>query len=115
VFARDVEDSDLAALVSLNLAWALCEGGDVDRSQDLAMTALGYFADCSNRWREIECFRLIGIINQKCEDFSNARRCYELALNLAEQIGSEREIAVTRERLLELENSAHMAASQLSS
>lgn len=97
--AREVEDSDLAALASVNLSWALCEGGDLDRSQDLAMAALGYYADCNNRWREIECYRLIGTINEKCEDFVNARRCYQLALNIAEQIGSEREVAETRGRL----------------
>lgn len=112
--ARDVEDSELAALASVNLAWALCEKGDIERSQDLAMAALGYFADCSNRWREIECFRLIGIINEKCEDFSNARRCYELALNLAEQIGSEREIEVTTNHLAALEK-AHIARGQIQS
>lgn len=113
--ARDVEDSDLAALVSLNLAWALCERGDMDRSQDLAMAALGYFSDCNNRWREIECFRLIGIINQKCEDYSNARRCYELALNLAEQIGSDREIAVTRDHLSTLDSMSNVATAELRS
>ena len=107
--AREVEDSELAALASVNLAWALCERGDMDRSQDLAMAALGYFSDCNNRWREIECFRLIGIINEKCEDAPNARRCYELALNIAEQIGSEREIAVTRERLMALDQ-GHVAS-----
>jgi tetratricopeptide (TPR) repeat protein len=115
VLARDLEDSELAALVGLNLAWSLCERGDMDRSQDLAMTALGYFADCSNRWREIECFRLIGIINEKCEDVPNARRCYELALNLAEEIGSDREIAITRERLSALAGAQAVAATQLRS
>jgi tetratricopeptide (TPR) repeat protein len=99
VLAREVEDAELAALASVNLAWAHCELGEVDRSQDLAMAALGYFSECHNRWREIECFRLIGIINEKCEDFANAKRCYELALNLAEQIGSAREIETTRMRL----------------
>lgn len=100
--ARDVEDSDLAALASLNLAWAMCNDGDVDRSQDLAMAALGYYADCNNTWREIECLRLIGGINEKCEDNGNAARCYQLALSLAEQIGSEPEIRATRERLAAL-------------
>ncbi len=108
--ARDVEDSELAALASLNLAWAHCERGDMDRSQDLAMAALGYFSDCNNRWREIECFRLIGIINEKNEDAANARRCYELALNIAEQIGSEREMATTRTHLTALETAARNAA-----
>lgn len=108
--ARDVEDSELAALASLNLAWALCERGDMDRSQDLAMAALGYFSDCNNRWREIECFRLIGIINEKNEDAANARRCYELALNIAEQIGSEREMETTRKHLTSLDAASSMVA-----
>lgn len=101
--ARESEDSDLAALASLNLAWALCNTGDVDRSQDLAMSALGYFAACNNRWREIECFRLMGQINERCEDLGNAARCYGLALSFAEQIGSQPEIKVTRDCLAALE------------
>ncbi len=97
--AREVEDGDLAALVSLNLASALCMTGEVDRAQDCAMAALGYFADCNNRWREIECLRLIGDINARCEDIDNASRCYHLALKLAEEIGAELEARTTRERL----------------
>ena len=108
--ARDVEDSELAALASVNLAWALCERGDMDRSQDLAMAALGYFSDCNNRWREIECFRLIGIINERSEDAANARRCYELALDIAEQIGSEREMETTRRHLTSLDAADRAAA-----
>ena len=102
VLAREVEDSDLAALVSVNLSWALCEDGDLDHSQDLAMAALGYYSDCNNRWREIECFRLIGTINERAEDYANARRCYQLALHIAEAIGSEHEIAETTRRLAAL-------------
>lgn len=100
--ARDEEDHDLSALASLNLAAALCDEGQLDRAQDLAMAALGYFSDCANRWREVECLRLIGDINAKCEDRDNAARCYHLALNLAEQIGSEPEMQITRERLAAL-------------
>lgn len=111
LLAREVEDADLVALASLNLAWSHCELGELDRSQDLGMSALGYFAECGNRWREIECFRLIGIINQKSEDYTNARRCYELALNLAEQIGSEREIETTRKHLSALPAAAPLVPS----
>jgi tetratricopeptide (TPR) repeat protein len=100
--AREVEDSELAALASLNLAWALCSDGELDRSQDFAMAALGYFADCNNRWREIECLRLIGDINERGENFDDAARCYETALRLAEQIGSDVEIRTTKERLAAL-------------
>jgi tetratricopeptide (TPR) repeat protein len=100
--AREVEDSELCALAGLNLASALCAAGEVDYAQDLAMSALGYFAGCHNSWREIECLRLIGDINLKCEDIANAARCYDLALKLAEQIGSEVEMRLSRERLAAL-------------
>lgn len=97
--ARAVEDMDLGALASLNLASVLCATGEVDRAQDLAMAALGYFADCDNRYREIECLRLIGDINVRCEDIDNAARCYDLALKLAQEIGAEPEIRTSRERV----------------
>jgi tetratricopeptide (TPR) repeat protein len=97
--ARQEEDHDLAALASLNLAGAHCVEGALDRAQDLAMAAMGYFSDCANRFREIECLRLIGDINLKLEDRPNAERCYRLALNLAEQIGSEPESKLTLDKL----------------
>jgi tetratricopeptide (TPR) repeat protein len=97
--AREIEDHELTALARLNLAWSLCPGGSLDEAQDHAMAALGHFASCENRWREIECFRLIGDINERCEDWANAERCFGIALSLAEQIGSEPEVRATRERL----------------
>jgi tetratricopeptide (TPR) repeat protein len=100
--AREVEDSELAAIASLNLAWALSAEGDLERSQDLAMAALGYFSDCNNRWREIECLRLIGDINERQNNFDDAVRCYEVGLKLAEQIGSQPEIRATRDKLTAL-------------
>lgn len=97
---REVEDSDLIAITSLNIAWALCaSGGNMDRAQDLAMAALGYFSACDNHWREIECLRLIGEINEQGLDAVNAERCYECALRLAEEIRSDVEVRLTRERL----------------
>jgi tetratricopeptide (TPR) repeat protein len=102
VMARAVEDSDMAAIVSLNLASVMCTEGDLDRAQDLAMAALGHFATCENAFRQIECLRLIGDINQRCDDVANAARCFELALSLAEQIGSAPEIQVSKERLVSL-------------
>ena len=99
VLARDVDDHELAALASMNLALVLCNTDDFERAQDLATMALGYFVEAKNRWREIECLRLVGQINQCCEDFQNAKRCYDLALSLAEQIGSDAEVQLTRERL----------------
>ncbi len=100
--ARDIDESEAAAMASLNLGWVLCHDGGLDRAQDLAMAALGYFAECQNRYREIECLRLIGEINDRCEDPQNAQRCFELAIALAEQIGSEPERRISEDRLMSL-------------
>ena len=108
--ARQLEDLDMAALVGLNLGWTLCETGQLDRAQDHAMAALGYFAGCENRWREIECFRLIGDINAGCEDYANAERCYGIALTYAEQIDCAPEVRATRERIAELSRAKSRAA-----
>lgn len=106
IIAREEEDLDLAALVSVNFAAALCKDGLLDRAQDLAMAALGYYTACDNRWREIECLRLIGDINARADDRANAMRCYQLAMSLAEQIGAPPEIALTRDRIEALSASA---------
>lgn len=100
--ARDIDEAEAAAMASLNLGWVLCHDDALDRAQDLAMAALGYFAGCENRYREIECLRLIGEINDRCEDSQNAERCFELAIALAEQIGSEPERRISQDRLAAL-------------
>ena len=93
---KEMEDVELAAMASLNLASALCCCGQLDRAQDLAMAALGYFSGCKNAWREVECLQLIGDINAKCEDPLNAQRCYDLALRMADEIGAEVEHRVVQ-------------------
>jgi tetratricopeptide (TPR) repeat protein len=95
----EIEDVELAAMASLNLASALCCCGQLDRAQDLAMAALGYFSGCQNSFREIECLQLIGDINDKCEDRVNARRCYDLALRMADSIGAEVEQRIVKGKL----------------
>jgi tetratricopeptide (TPR) repeat protein len=99
---REIQDLEVAAVASLNLASALCCNGELDRAQDLAMAALGYFAGCKNAFREIECLRLIGDINDKCDDAANARRCYDLALRVAGEIGAEAEVITMTQKLQEL-------------
>jgi tetratricopeptide (TPR) repeat protein len=97
--SREIEDLEVAAMASLNLASALCCNRDLDRAQDLAMAALGYFAGCGNAWRQVECLRLIGDINEKADEFDNAARCYDRAVNLAVEIGAEVEERVVKDRL----------------
>lgn len=97
--AREEEYSELIALTTLNLAEALSTRGIFDRAEEQASTALGYFATSGNRWREIECLRLIGAINEQCSDYDDAVRCYERALKVAEEIGARQDLHVVRDCL----------------
>jgi tetratricopeptide (TPR) repeat protein len=86
--ARDAGHGELIALTTHNLAEVLAKRGDVARAEDLAHEALGFFAGSGNRWREIECLRLIGTINEQRGERDNAARCYERGLELANQVGA---------------------------
>ena len=97
--ARTVEYSELIALATMNYAEALNARGLAARAEEQASTALGYFATSGNRWREVECLRLIGMINEGLGDCENAVRCYERALRLAEEIGARQDISIVRDCL----------------
>ena len=97
--ARASEDAELTALVALNYAAALDAGGDHRGAIEEASTALGYFRSSGNRWREIECLRLIGTVSERLGDRDDAIRCHEHALNVAEQIGARHDIRIIREFL----------------
>lgn len=99
VAAREEENADLIALATLNLAEALEARGLHGRAEEQASTALGFFATSGNRWREIECLRLIGSINERLSDFTNAQRCYERALLIAEELGARQEVSIVRDCL----------------
>ena len=91
--------SDGIALATLNYAEALDARGQHARAEEQASTALGYFATSGNRWREIECLRLIGAINERQGDCADAIRCYQRALGLAEELGAGQDISIMRECL----------------
>jgi len=97
--AREVEDSDLIALTTLNLAEALAQRGEDKRARDLASAAFGHFGSCGNRWREVECLRLLGAIHEREDCPHDAERCYERGLALAEEIDARGEIGLLRDAL----------------
>jgi tetratricopeptide (TPR) repeat protein len=109
--ARANEDAELIALVTLNYAEALHSLGDRVHAEEEASTALGYFAASGNRWREIECLRLIGAINDQVGDCADATRCYERALKLAEEIGARQDVRLVREALARIRSRAGATAS----
>jgi tetratricopeptide (TPR) repeat protein len=97
--ARAIEDAELTALVGLNYAAALDADGDHRGAIQEASTALGYFRSSGNRWREIECLRLIGAVSERLGDRDDAVRCHEHALNIAEEIGARQDVRVISEFL----------------
>ena len=110
--ARAIEDAELTALVALNYAAALDASGDHRGAIQEASTALGYFRASGNRWREIECLRLIGSVSERLGDRDDAIRCHERALNVAEQIGARHDIRMIREFLSRVGRSVPAATSQ---
>ncbi len=104
--AREIEDLDLAALATMNLAETMLCAGELERADEAASTALGYFDMAGNRWRRVECLRLLGDINRRDGQPEVARRCYTQGLELARELGVHLEITRLEERLTSVENAS---------
>jgi len=102
--AREIEDLDLAALATMNLAETMLCAGDLERADETASTALGYFEMAGNRWRRVECLRLLGDINRRDGQMEIARRCYAQGLELARELGVQLEITRLQDRLRAFED-----------
>lgn len=102
VAARDVEDTELTALATLNLAEALTRRGESKRARDLASAAFGHFGESGNRWRQVECLRLLGTLHESEHCYEDAERCLERGLALAEEIDARGEIATLRDALAKI-------------
>lgn len=97
--AREIEDLDLAAIATMNLAETMLCANDLERADEAASTALGYFDMAGNRWRRVECLRLLGDINSRDGQVEVARRCYAQGLELARELGIQPEIVRLEEKL----------------
>jgi tetratricopeptide (TPR) repeat protein len=95
--AREVGHGELIALATLNLAETKARRGDLVRAHELASTALGYFITAENRWREIECLRLIGSIDEQGGDVEAAAASFERGLRVAREIGAAVEMRALAE------------------
>ena len=91
--ARHVEDEELIALATTNLSEATLATGDYPRAHDLLCSALGHFRESGNRWREVECLRLLGTINARRGYRDEARRSFERGMQLALEIDARLEVA----------------------
>ena len=97
--ARDVEDEELVALATLNVAETLFLVGDLTRAESHVSEALGYFNHTQNAWRQIECLRLLGDITVKAQEVATAVHCYVRGMQLALRIGAQRELTMLAECL----------------
>lgn len=95
-------DLELLAAARLNYAEALLFIGDEERAEDMACIALGHFDATDNSFRRIECLRILGDILRRRNEHDDARRFYERALAVAEQIEAVSEIGLLKQRLNEV-------------
>jgi tetratricopeptide (TPR) repeat protein len=98
--ARDVEDEELVALATLNVAEMLYLCGDLTSAEGHVSEALGYFNHTQNTWRQIECLRLLGDITAKAQELATAVHCYVRGMQLALRIGARHELTVLAECLM---------------
>lgn len=97
--ARKVDDLDLLAVATLNLAEALAGLGELDRAEVQASTALGYFDTAGNRWRRISCYQILGDLHGARGEPDLARRFWTDGLELARELGAASEAAELEKRL----------------
>jgi tetratricopeptide (TPR) repeat protein len=97
--AKRVEDRDLLALATLNHAEAIAGQHDLPRAEGLARSALEYFITTGNKWRRVECLRLLGDIAATRGESDVATRFFEEGLAMAEEIGASADVTVLRGRL----------------
>jgi tetratricopeptide (TPR) repeat protein len=97
--ARDVEDEELVALATLNVAETLYLVGDLTSAESHVSEALGYFNHTQNAWRQIECLRLLGDITVKAQELATAVHCYVRGMQLALRIGARQEMSALAECL----------------
>lgn len=106
--AAAVEDEELIALAMTNLGEATLAASDFHRAHDLVCAALGHFRTSGNRWREVECLRLLGTINERRARIDDARVCYERGLQLAQSIDARLEVIGLSARLTAIGSAAEL-------
>jgi tetratricopeptide (TPR) repeat protein len=102
VIARDVEDEELVALATLNVAETLFHHGDLANAERSVSSALGYFNHTQNLWRQIECLRLLGDITARAREVATAVQCYVRGMQLALRIGARQELSALAECVLKV-------------
>jgi tetratricopeptide (TPR) repeat protein len=100
--AADLGDLELLALARLNFAEVRAQKDDLGRAEELASAALGYFGVTENRWRRVECLRLLGDIALRRGQPAHARAFFEAGLRSARELNARVEQQQLEERLKKL-------------
>jgi tetratricopeptide (TPR) repeat protein len=100
--ATDLGDLDLLALARLNYAEVQSQQGDFGRAEELASAALGYFGVTQNRWRRVECLRLLGDIALRRDQRTQARAFFQAGLRSAKELNARLEQQQLEQRLTKL-------------
>lgn len=97
--ARRMDDLDLLAIATMNLAEALVGLGQLDEAETELSRALGQFELSGNTWRRVACLRILGDLSARRGDETLARRMWQRGLDLARRIGAEADIELLVMRL----------------
>lgn len=97
--ANRLQDLDLHALATMNLAEALLSLGMLDQAEARATQALGYFINADVPWRTVDCLRIQGDISVRKREEPEALRCYERALQIADALEAKVEAEDLRRRI----------------
>ena len=101
--ARKIDDLELGSVVLVNLAEAQLHRAAFDEAEQGVSEALGFFKISGNRWRQVECLRLLGDVHAVRRDTEIALRLYTQALATAEEIDAHPEAEQLRQRMRALE------------
>jgi tetratricopeptide (TPR) repeat protein len=97
--AREVDDLDLLAIATLNLAESLAGLEDWEQAQAEASVALGHFQSSGNVWRRVSCLRILGDMTARLGDETTAHAFWRRGLELAREIGADRDASLLDRRL----------------
>jgi tetratricopeptide (TPR) repeat protein len=106
IAVKKIGDLELLGIALNNVAEAVAAQGKPDEAETLALEALRYFELEENTLRRAQCRRTLADIKVLQGNREEAARLYKLALALAEQAGSDREIARIRDSMNSLVNAA---------
>jgi tetratricopeptide (TPR) repeat protein len=101
--ALEVQDMDLHALSTLNLAEAYQRLGRLDPAERCLAGAAAHYRRCQNPWRTIDCLRVEGDLALARGTPEPARAAWTRAAELAETLRARVELVEVRGRLARLD------------